>query len=162
MNRLRLNILILMFFSFSGVLLAQGFKGIIPLVSTCDDIKHILQVEKCTVPFSVYFLKDFSIDIHFEKEKPSESDKQCYRVPAGTVTSFTVSYNKPFPIKDFEYELKYKEGPFGDIDTTVYKNPENGVYVLVNLGRINTAIFTPTPEQNRKFLYDCKVACKQD
>lgn len=163
-NKFTLNVflLILMFCSFDGFVSAQGFKGIVPLESTCEDVKRILQVEECIVPRSIYWLQDFRVSISFTQEKPSEGDKLCYKVPAGRVLSLTVSYNKPFPIKEFEYELKYTEGPFGDIDTISYENEEKGVSVLTNLGRINTAIFAPTPEQHKKYAYECKSTCKQE
>jgi len=161
-NKFKLNILLLffVFFACNEYSFAQGFKGIIPLESTCEDVKRILNVKECQFPLSIYWLKDFRISVRYTQEKPSESDKLCYKVPAGRVSSVTVSYNKPFPIKEFEYELKYVEGPFGDIDTITYENSEKGVDVFTNLGRVGTAIFGPTPEQYRKFSYDCKSACK--
>ncbi|MEZ5421576.1 MAG: hypothetical protein R2682_00605 [Pyrinomonadaceae bacterium] len=161
MKTVNLFVLCLVIFAFTGLVSAQGFKGLIPLESTCEDVKRVLNVEKCTVPFSVYFLKDYMVGVHFKTETPSEDEKWCYKVPVGTVTSLTVSYNKPFPLKDFEYRLEYAEGPFGDVDTTAYKNEEKGVSVFVNLGRINTANFMPTPDQRKKYAYDCRSGCKQ-
>lgn len=160
-NKFRLNFLLLILvpFSCSEYISAQGFKGIIPLESTCEDVKRTLNVEKCTFPFSIYYLKDFTISLHFEK-KPSESDKWCYKVPVGTITSFTVSYNKRLPIKDFEYELKFAEKLENDIGTIIYENSEKGVAVYVQNEVITDAMFGPTPEQNRKYLYECKSACK--
>jgi len=156
-KKLRLNflLLILMLFSSYTLLSAHGFNGIIPLKSTCEDVKRILKVEKCEFPYSLYFLKDFTISIYYTKEKPSETDKVCYKVPAGRVSSIRVSYNKQFPIKDFEYNVKYAEGPFGDIGTIAYENLEKGVSVFTVDGVVGTAFFKPTLKQHRKFSYSC-------
>ncbi len=67
-----------------------------------------------------------------------------------------VTYNRPIPIKEFEYDLKYVEGPFGDISTTSYENVDKGVSVLTNLGHINTALFIPSPKQWKMFSCACK------
>jgi hypothetical protein len=152
---------ILVLFSCGKIVSAQGFRGIVPLKSDCADVKRILGVKKCTVPQSVFLLKDFWITVNFTTNNPLEKAKKCYKVPVGRVISFTVTYNKPFPIKDFEYELKYAKGPFGDVNTIAYENKEKGVSVLTNLGRINTAIFVPTPEQYKQFAYRCKSIQKQ-
>jgi len=134
---------------------AQAVPGIVPLQATCDDVKRILNVEHCSFPQSVFLLQDFWIVINFVREKPSATDKWCYKVPAGRVSSFSIAYNKPFPIPDFPFKLKYIEGPFGDIDTVAYGNKEKGISVLTNNGRINTVIVQATPKQRKKFAYNC-------
>lgn len=141
---------------------AQGFKGIVPLESTCADVKRILQVDDCSYPYSIFTFKDFSVDIHFSKEKSSPEDKWCYRVSPGTVRSLTVSYYKSIPMKEFEYDLKVKEGPFGDIKTIIYENRDKGVSVMTNRGLINTAVFVPTPKQHEKLAYECNSSLHKD
>lgn len=134
---------------------AQDFKGLVPLESTCDDVKRILGVDECKMPQSNYILKEFSITINFVSIESSERTGFCYRVPTGRITSMVVSYYKPIPIKEFGYELKYKEGPFGDIGTIAYSNEEKGISVFTDNGLITTAIFMPTLTQRKKLTYDC-------
>lgn len=139
---------------------AQGYKGIIPLESTCEDVKRILKVENCT--FSLLnrdYTKDW-ISVTFATAKPNKTDKICYKVPVGKVTSISVSYNKPILLSEFEYELKYAEGPFGDIEGYSYENSEKGVSVLVHKDmfgnkRIHNAYFRLNVEQHRKFSFEC-------
>ena len=163
LNKFKMNLLLLILLVFfcGGYVRGQGFKGIIPLESTCEDVKRILKIEKCTFPLSVYYLKDFTVSIHYTKETSSEEDKWCFKVPAGTVDSITVSYNKKFSIKEFEYELKYKEKLIDDIDITVYENVEKGINVTSNNGFVGIATFAPTPQQYRKLAYQCKSTCKK-
>lgn len=161
MKTVNLYVLSFVIFCFTGLVSAQGFKGLIPLESTCEDVKRILNVEKCSYPLSVYSLKDYIVGVYFKTETRSEDDKWCYKVPVGTVTSFDMSLNKGIPIKDFEYKLKFAEKLENDIVTIVYDNREKGVRAYVQNGVITNAFFGPTPEQRKKYAYECKSGCKQ-
>jgi hypothetical protein len=149
----------LIFLGFCNFTSAQGFKGIIPLESTCEDVKRILRVDGCKFPRSVYWLKDYTIDISFNEKRSVES-KICYKVPKGRVISLVVSYNKNIPIKEFEYELKFVKKLNNDIDSIVYENEQNNISVLTQLGFVSTAIFIPTQEQHKKFAFECKKSNK--
>jgi hypothetical protein len=140
-------------FSFSSF--GQDFKKIVPLESTCNDVKAALSVEKCNFPQSVYRLRDFTIVVQFTEEKPSANDKICYKVPPKTVSSFTITYNKSIQIKDFGYELKLLGDINNDISTVAYENKEKGITVLSNNGIIEEVLYGPTLENYRKYSYPC-------
>jgi hypothetical protein len=150
---------VLILVGFCSFTSAQGFKGIIPLESTCEDVKRILQVDECKVPQSVYRLKDYTVSISFNDNSLDES-KICYKVPKGRVISLVVSYHKNIPIKEFEYELKFVKKLYNDIDEDWYANNEKGVSVLSQIGLVSSAVFVPTHEQHKKFAYECKTAVK--
>jgi hypothetical protein len=135
---------------------AQGFKGIIPLESTCEDVKRILQVETCRLPISTYYLDDYVITVFYTKDKPSAKAATCFKVPAGRVSSLTVSYKKPFPIKDFVYALKFSQTVLSDIETTTYENSEKGILAYVDNGLISTALFGASLKQYQELAYKCK------
>jgi hypothetical protein len=139
---------------------AQGFKGITSLESTCEDVKRILQIDECQFPRGTYWLKEYTVSISFTKDNPGKSDKFCYKVPAGRVSSIVVSYHNPVLVKDFEYELKYEKDLNDDINQVAYSNVEKGVSVLSQNGFATSAIFVPTPEQHKKFAYKCKTSNK--
>ncbi len=149
----------LILFGFCNFTSAQGFKGIIPLESTCEDVKRILQVDECKFPRSFYWLKDYRIDISFNENRSVES-KICYKVPKDRVISLVVSYNKNIPIKEFEYDLKFVQKLNNDIDTIVYENEENNISVFTHLGLVSYAVFIPTQEQHKKFAFECKGSKK--
>ncbi|CAN5792560.1 hypothetical protein BH24ACI3_BH24ACI3_11240 [soil metagenome] len=153
-TRIFLLIVMVYFFSESGN--AQGFRGIVPLESNCGDIKRVFNVEKCSFPVSVFFLEELSIDVHFYSEKP-EDRRKCYRVPSGTVTALSITFNKKMPIKDFGYDLKFSEVIVNDIETVVYENAALGVSAYVHDGLVTDAFFIPTVEQRRKFGIPCEV-----
>ena len=134
---------------------AQGFKGIVPLKSNCEDVKAALNVKQCTFPQSVYRIEGFTVVVNFTEENPSAKDKFCYRVPAKTVSSLTVTYYKQIPLKDFEYKLKFVEELNNDISTVVYENSENGIGVFSHNGLISDVIYVPTPKDHKKYSYPC-------
>ena len=117
----------------SEVLSAQGYKGIIPLKSTCEDVKRVLKVDECKEPFTMYSLEDIRVSIHFTKDGATENNL-CYRVPTGRVLSFTVSFNKAVPLDKFEYKLKFAEKIENDIVSIIYANEEKGVSAYVQDG----------------------------
>src|SRR5688572_15229703 len=121
---------------FTNIASSQGFRGIVPLESTCEDVKRILGVEKCGPSQSIYFLKEHWITVNFTSKDDCKKRKLCFRVPPGRVTSLNVSYHKRIPIAEFEYELKRGEGPFGDIGTIAYENKEKGVAAMTLNGLI--------------------------
>lgn len=156
-NALSLTLIVL---SCCTLLSAQGFKGIVPLESTCEDVKRILKVENCTFSLlSRDWTKDW-VSVTFATAKPDKTQQLCYKVSVGKVISITVSYNEPILLSEFEYELKYVEGPFGDINGYSYQNSDKGVSGLVHEDmfgdkRIHEAHFGPNFEQHRKFSYEC-------
>lgn len=152
----KLFIISMVFFVMPVFANEQGFRGIVPLKSDCEDVKRILQVEKCTFPQSIYRLKNFNVVVNFTTDKPSKEDKICFKVPAGLVSSLTISYHKSFPLSEFEYEVKYIEGPFGDINTTVYGDKEKGIRVFTIDGHVSYVGYIPTEMEYQKLSYLCK------
>lgn len=128
----------------------QDLKKIVPLESTCDDVKRILSVEKCEVSQSVYRLKDFTVTVYFTEEKPSKEGKICYSVPPKTVILFAVTYNKALLLKDFEYDLTLLGDLSNDIGTIAYQNEKLGITVLSNNEMVEEVIYQATPENYRK------------
>jgi hypothetical protein len=69
---------------------AKEWRGIVPMHSTCEDVKRILSIERCETSF--YQLKDEAVYIFFS-EYPCHGE---WNVAPGTVTGITVyPRNKP-------------------------------------------------------------------
>ena len=135
---------------------AQGFRGLVPLESTCEDVRRILKVDNCKEPQTVLFLKDVWLTINFSTKENVAIDGFCYdALPANRISMIKVSVHHSIAIPDFEYPLDYLRGPEGDIDTMTYVNRDHGVTALVNLGRINTLIYSPSKEQREELGKKC-------
>ena len=55
---------------------AKEWRGLIPLKSTCEDVKRILGVDKCVVPESTYELSNYRVIIRFAQNKSCKEDPQ--------------------------------------------------------------------------------------
>jgi len=133
---------------------SQGFKGIVPLESTCEDVKRILGVAECTFPRGTYWMKDYVVSVGFIGDRSVNPDRSCYVVPAGRVISVNVSYNKPIPLAQFDYKLVFAETLANDVGSTIFENIEKGVTAYVQNGTVTSAIFTSSPDLHKR--YACK------
>lgn len=154
-----------LFCSFVGIIIClsmtilvngQGYKGIIPLQSNCEDVKRILKVKECTYPRSEYEFENFQISVWFTKEKPNKDERICWDVPAGTVLSISVSYDIPILLSKFEHPLKFVKGPINDIFMMLYKNEERALEAYIMDDSVKQVIYLPTEAKRKKLSYACK------
>lgn len=123
----------------------EDWRGIVPLHSTCEDVKRILGIAKCES--SLYQLEDETINITFS-EKPCADG---WNVPPGTVISFTVSPKKKPRLTDLHIDIgAYKKAVIQDQpDKSYYYNEEEGVSIAVTPdGRVDYITYSPTPKDN--------------
>jgi hypothetical protein len=67
---------------------AKEWRGIVPLHSTCEDVKRILGINKCQT--STYYFKEENIFIHFSESTCEGKPPGNWDVPTGTVMAITV------------------------------------------------------------------------
>lgn len=146
---------ICMFLLTSHFVKAQGYNGIIPLQSKCEDVKRALKVKECSFPVSEYRFERFRISIWFTKNTPDKKDRICWNVPTGTVTSIRVSYNTPIPLSKFEPSLKRVKGPIDDIFTDLYENKEKSLEAYVNNEFVNHVVYLPSELDRKTLSYAC-------
>jgi len=113
-----------LFMTLSGQ--SKGWHGIVPLHSTCEDVKRALGGENCTCPISRYTLPDFRVMVEFENET-CESEPRAWRVPKGTVTAITISPRNEMRPSEFNLDLsKYKKREDGEIVGLDHYDSEGG------------------------------------
>ncbi len=121
----------------------QGWRGIKPLRSTCEDVKRALGVEKCEYPESVYRLQDEIVTVGFIM---CPCPILCYHVssgwnvPIGTVAGITRELrNKPLPVSNFKVDNgKWKKTYTDFIGQVLYNNYEEGI----SLDSVKGKVFT--------------------
>lgn len=86
----------------------SSWRGLVPLHSTCDDVKRELGVESCASPISDYTLPDFRVVVEFKNET-CDRTLLGWRVPLGTVTAITLSPRKEMPPSEFGLDLSKYE-----------------------------------------------------
>ena len=120
------------------------WRGIVPLRSTCDDVKKVLKVDSCTVPIANYTLPDFRVMVEFEN-KTCDTESRAWRVPKGTVTAITVSPRNEMRPSEFGLDLsKYKKREDEEIGGLEhYDSQEEGVTVDLYRGFVQNLFLYP-------------------
>ena len=123
---------------------AQDLRGIVPLHSTCEDVKRVFGLRDCD-----YVIKTDEGTINL-----SYSTKPCvdgWNVPAGTVISLTVFPGKKLPLTDLHLDLKayQKAVSYDQPDITHYLNAEEGIDITVTPdGKVDSITYGPTAKDN--------------
>jgi hypothetical protein len=120
--------------------LSKEWRGLVPLHSTCEDVKGRLGVTSCES--SVFSLKDETVYIVFST---GACDTTQWNVPPGTVISIDVFPKKKLPITDFDiHEDKYKKKIDQHVLNTIYYfNEEEGITFTVYENKVMTISYTP-------------------
>lgn len=149
-------------FSFSLLVTAcalaysQGFRGIVPLYSTCQDVKRVLKVENCKYPESRYKFTDGEIIINFVKKEPTKFDKLCWKISPDKVESIFFQPHQDIPLSEFEPKLEFIEPYAGDIPIAkIYGSKERGIEAFVIFDLIRHIRYKPTPTEFQQFSYPC-------
>jgi hypothetical protein len=128
---------------------ANCWRGLTPLRSTCDDVKEVLSIEKCTMPLTNYKRPEMDVVISFAIKDCDEAP-QGWRVAEGTVTSIILSPRVPMTPDMFGLDIsKYQKRDDGEIvGLAHYTSEEEGVTVDVYSGVIQNLFLSPRKRDN--------------
>lgn len=130
---------------------AQGYRGIVPLHSTCEDVKRILGVSSCKPPDNTYDLVDERVRITFSKRRCEKAWQKFWNVPPGTVLSVERFLKKPVRIDNLKLDLTKYEKMFTDsLNEVVYKNYNDGIEFRAVSESVVWFAYTPTPKDNHR------------
>jgi hypothetical protein len=124
---------------------AQGWKGIKPLHSTCDDVKRALNVDKCTSPMSEYNVLGFRVIVFFSENKDCKKDPRGWRITPSMVTSVVVHPDEEMLPSALGLDLsKYQRWEDGEIvGVEHYESRKEGVMVDLYQGFVQTVYVSP-------------------
>jgi hypothetical protein len=124
---------------------AQGWRGLVPLHSTCEDVQRILGITQCESSF--YELENEIVNLDISK-KPCVDG---WNVLPGTVLSITVYPRKKPQLSDLHLDAKaykkitHQNNPGG----SYYVNEEEGITVAVMSDeKVNYFTYSPTPKDS--------------
>ena len=156
MKKALLLIINLLLFCFCENVSAQAWKKVIPLVSTCEQLKEVMPIKDCNTSYSRLDAPEYDALISYSS-KTCEDGEQ-WNIPKGTVTSalFTL---KPFMrLSAYDGNLKdYVMKPEDDLpDYKTYTNDTLGISLSVLLSEsygelIQDIFLLPSAENKNKF-----------
>lgn len=133
----------LLILGFAEVAYGQGFRGIVPLHSTCEDVKRVLGVSGCE-PSTTYEAGNERIKILLSKAPCERAWQKSWNVPPGTVMSVERSFVTPIPLSDLNVELgRYEKSDLNGGQSTYISN-EDGVIILESGGRVSSVAYAPS------------------
>jgi|SRR5918912_2099745 hypothetical protein len=140
------SLLLVLFLSVSSY--AKEWRGIVPLHSSCEDVKRILNVTTCES--SIYHLEEETAVILFSGH-PCDSDG--WNVPPNTVISIDVYPKKRLPLRDFGIdEAKYKKVVDNHVVGYIYYIDEVEGFTLSVDSTQEIMSFTYTPAAKDNYL----------
>jgi hypothetical protein len=121
------------------------WRGIIPVRSTCEDVKKILRVDTCSFPISNYTIADYRVMIEFYDDDCDKSPR-AWRVPKGTVMSLAVSPINTMTVSQLGLDLsKFKKREGEEIvGLEQYDNEEEGISVETFQGYVMNLFLSPS------------------
>ena len=130
----------------------DGYKGIIPIKSTCQDVINILGGE-CGVSEQTFNLPNERVLIDFSTQKCQEAYEKKWNVPVGTVLKITRYFKDPPTLEEAGItitESDYNKSYTDVISQTIYEKKHGGLIVYTTNGYVNSLHYIPTDEDNSK------------
>jgi hypothetical protein len=118
---------------------AQGWRGIVPIRSTCREIERDLGGDACAKKLATYELPGENISFVFSHDGCNGKwPQQRYNVPTGTVVGISLmpKASKHLTIADLKVDLsKFRKTEIDDVvDGFKYVSPELGMYFTASGG----------------------------
>lgn len=122
----------------------NSWRGITPVRSTCEDVKKILKVEKCSLPISEYTLPDYRVRVSFANDDCASS-QLAWRVPKGTVISLVITPRHAMTVSQFGIDLARFDRRRGEeiVGVEHYDNVQEGVSVELFQGLLTNVVLSP-------------------
>lgn len=129
---------------------SKEWRGIVPLHSTCEDVKRLLGVTTCES--STYYLKDEIVSVGFS-EKPCHEKwpYERWNVPPNTVTSIGIRPKKHIQITDLAVDTGKFEKAVDEYSTGghVYYSEEEGMTITADAeGKVLEISYLPAAKDS--------------
>lgn len=108
-----------------GTAQSQNWRTIVPLKSTCDDVRKELGVDTCKFPVSNYSFDVFDVNLTFVR-RYGKTDFKTYRV-----SQVVVTFKKMSSLGSFESDLaSFEVLSDGDLgNSKLFRNKKKGILI---------------------------------
>jgi hypothetical protein len=161
MKVLIVAILVLLASSIVGY--GQIIKNIIPMRSTCEDVKRILKVDACKQQLEFYNLPNERVEISYSIEDCPKAYLKYWDVPKGTVLSVIRNPRKLILLNELSLDIKECEkfNFNNDLQQIGYYCKETGTTYSFIDDYLSDVTYTPTAEDTRLLRRDKKCKSKK-
>lgn len=139
---------IMNFNSFVSAQVENGYKGILPIRSNCQDVERILNISACNQPKVIFNTKFEEVSIFFTMKGCEKMLKRKLNYPLGTVSQVSIvykdDYKEPISLDSLKINLDEFETSYSDIQTFFFSK-EKGLEIVV-YGRF--------PQGSNKIVYE--------
>lgn len=140
----------------SIIALAEGYRGIVPMRSTCKDVKRILRVSTCNPPNNTFDLEEDKVKIKFSTQPCEKAWTKQWDVPVDTVLIVEQFPKHPFDFSNLKIDIsKYSVLTLDNLSQKAYLNKEQGIEIYTRGNKVIAITYTPT----RKKYY---LLCSQE
>jgi hypothetical protein len=128
---------------------AKEWRGIVPLVSTREDVEKRLlgpPVQPCRFEACFYETEQEHVFIHYSRGPCPKDEFRAWNVPRGTVLSVRVSPKKRPLLSELHLDLsKYERTEDPELaGAASYDSEEEGIFVEADLGVVYAITYMPT------------------
>lgn len=122
---------------------AQGYKGIVPMQSTCEDVQRILGGEHCGKNQETFTLNKERIRIAYSKKNCEEFYGKRWDIPKGTVVFIDRLFQDSMTLEELGMKIdesEYVKSYTDILGQVIYDNKNGGLsFSLINnyVKRIN-------------------------
>jgi hypothetical protein len=127
--------------------LAQGWREIIPLKSTCEDVKRILNVPTCKPYYEYYEVDGERLQIGFTEHPCEKAFGRIWNVPVGTVTYVARIPREPIPLAEVISDASRCEKGLTHTGMA-YTCNEEGLWLLVTDDKVVDITYVPKLSDN--------------
>ncbi len=150
--RLSLGLIITLLTAVSALgQMSFGWKGIIPLTSSREDVLETLGTPKQSYEHSdLFFLPDVKVNVHYSSAL-CEGALSGWRVRKGTVLSILV-----VPLRGMQFDVSklgkdFVKGSVNDDLSVEYTNVEKGIrFTESDTGTVNTVYYMPSKKDSKQ------------
>ena len=161
MKKMLIFCLLIIILMFSHILVqAQGYKGIVPLHSTCEDVERILKIKACSLPEAKYEVPNEEVVFFISTQLCQETVLGRYDVPIGTVLGVVIEFKihdqtvSPMRLEDFTKDISGFKKSQDDISIFYYSQEKGAEYVVTPDNYIRLIRYSPS-KKDKKLL--CNV-----
>jgi hypothetical protein len=134
---------------FTSLVKAQGWRGLVPLKSTCEDTKRSLSITSCEPSHQTLMVDNESVEIAFTENICQKAFGRFWNVPVGSLMYVARRLKEPIPLSEVIPDVtRCEEGRSDIVEQRLYTCNEEGLWLNVYDGMVREITYVPRLKDN--------------